>query len=88
MKKLRHSENEVIKAVNLFDGVISDDITCREYGISHGTFYNWRSKYGGMDSSHIKRLKELEEENDNLMEVSGCSILFSVKRHFIYSCFG
>lgn len=88
MKKLRHSENEIVKAVNPFEGGIFVDIICREYGISHDTLYNWRSKYGGMDLSHIKRLKELEEENDNLTEVSGCSILFSVKRHFIYSCFG
>jgi len=36
---------------------------CREHGISSATFYNWRSKYGGMDASLMKRLKELEAEN-------------------------
>ncbi len=39
---------------------------CREHGISQGTFYNWRSKYSGMDVSQLKRLKELEEENNKL----------------------
>lgn len=36
---------------------------CREYGISDATYYNWKSKYGGMEASDIRRLKELEDEN-------------------------
>ena len=39
---------------------------CREYGISDATYYNWKVKYGGMESSDIKRLKDLEEENRRL----------------------
>lgn len=39
---------------------------CREHGISDATFYNWKAKYGGMDASQLKRLKELEEENARL----------------------
>jgi putative transposase len=39
---------------------------CREHGISTATFYQWRSKYGGMEASDIKRLKELQEENEKL----------------------
>ncbi len=39
---------------------------CREHGISNATFYNWRSKYGGMSVSMLKRMKELEEENSRL----------------------
>jgi len=39
---------------------------CREYGISDATYYNWKAKYGGMEVSDIKRLKELEDENSKL----------------------
>ena len=43
--------------------------TCREYGISDATYYNWKAKYGGMEASDIKRLKELEEENRRLKQM-------------------
>ena len=69
MKKSRHSENEIVRAVKQLDSDISADVICREYGISRGTLYNWRSKYSGMESSHIKRLKELEEENRRLKQM-------------------
>lgn len=69
MKKSRHSENEIVRAVKQLDSGISADVICREYGISRGTLYNWRSKYSGMESSHIKRLKELEEENRRLKQM-------------------
>jgi putative transposase len=39
---------------------------CREYGISRATFYNWKKRYGGMEASQLKRLKELEDENRRL----------------------
>ena len=42
---------------------------CREHDISNATFYNWRSKYGGMDASLMSRLKELEEENRRLKKM-------------------
>ena len=42
---------------------------CREYGISDATYYNWKAKYGGMEASDIKRLKELEEENRRLKQM-------------------
>ena len=48
MKKSRHSEHEIVKAVNQLDSGLSADVICREYGISRATLYNWRSKYSGM----------------------------------------
>lgn len=39
---------------------------CREHGISNATLYNWKSKYGGLEASQLKRIKELEEENNKL----------------------
>ena len=42
---------------------------CREYEISEATYYNWRSKYGGMEASDVKKLKELEAENQKLKQM-------------------
>ena len=42
---------------------------CRTYGIGQSTFYKWRSKYGGMEVSDVRRLKELEEENRRLKQM-------------------
>ena len=46
-------------------GLKVDDI-CRKHGISTGTYYNWKSKYGGLSASELKRIKELEAENAKL----------------------
>jgi putative transposase len=48
---------------------------CRKYGISDATFYNWRSKYGGMEVSEAKRLKALEDENRKLKKLLAESML-------------
>jgi len=66
MKKSKHSESAIVKAVKDLEGGISSEIICREHGISRGTLYHWRGKYGGMEMSQIKRLRELEEENGKL----------------------
>ncbi|OCG36808.1 transposase [Gilliamella sp. Bim1-2] len=42
---------------------------CRKYGMGNSTFYKWREKYGGMETSYIKRLKELEAENRKLKQM-------------------
>ena len=42
---------------------------CRKYGIGNSTFYKWREKYGGMEASDVRRLKELEEENRRLKQM-------------------
>ena len=66
MKKSKFTESQIIKAIkeNEFGRRIED--ISRELGINHGTFYNWRKKYSGMEISHLKRLKELESENAKL----------------------
>ena len=51
-----------------------DDI-CRELGISNGTFYNWRSKYAGLQVNEAKRLRELESENVNLKKLLADKLL-------------
>jgi putative transposase len=61
MKKTRYTEHQIIQILREAEvGKQTVDI-CREYGISSATFYNWKAKYGGMEGSEIKRLRDLEE---------------------------
>jgi len=65
MKK-RFTESQIVAALKKQEvGMAVKDI-CREFGISDATFYNWKSKYGGMEASDVKRMKELEAENAQL----------------------
>lgn len=66
MKKNKFSETQILDALKKHEAGVKVSDICREIGISEATFYNWRSKYGGMSASDIKRLKELEEENTRL----------------------
>ncbi|MEL6626942.1 MAG: IS3 family transposase [Bacteroidota bacterium] len=69
MKKSRFTESQVVKILNQHEAGMKVSDLCKEHGISQGTFYNWKNKYGGMDASMIKRLKELEEENRKLKQM-------------------
>ncbi len=66
MKKSRYTESQIIKVLNEVEGGRMIKDVCREYGISEATYYNWKSKYGGMTASDVKKLKELEDENRRL----------------------
>jgi putative transposase len=66
MKKSKFTEAQIVSILKQAeDGMKVPDL-CREHGISSATFYKWRSKYGGMNVSMLKRLKELEAENARL----------------------
>lgn len=69
MKKSKFTESQIIKALKENEQGRKTDDLCRELGIHKGTFYNWRKKYSGMDSSQLKRLKELEDENSRLKKM-------------------
>ena len=69
MKKSRYTESQIIKVLNEVEGGRKIKDICREYGISDATYYNWKSKYGGMEVSEVKRLKALEKENDELKRI-------------------
>ena len=67
MKKSRFTEEQitvVLKQVEL--GVPLEEI-CRKYGISKQTFYRWKTKYAGLSTTEVRRLKHLEEENRQLV---------------------
>lgn len=66
MRKSRFTETQIIGILNEVEAGKSVQDVCREHGMSDATFYNWRAKYGGMEVSQVKRLKELEEENRQL----------------------
>lgn len=66
MKKTRFTESQIIKSIKENESGRSVDDICRELGVTNSTFYNWRKKYSGMDSSQLRELKELQEENNKL----------------------
>ncbi len=65
MKK-RYTEEQIIKAIHQHEAGAKVEYICRDMGISNGTFYNWRSKFAGLEVNEAKRLRELESENDKL----------------------
>jgi putative transposase len=66
MKKSRYTDSQIMDALKRVEAGIAVPDLCRELGISSATFYKWRAKYGGMDTSMMARMKELEEENRRL----------------------
>ncbi len=66
MKKSRFSEEKIIGVLKEADAGMKVADLCRKHGISDATFYNWRSRYGGMDVSEARRLRQLGDENQRL----------------------
>ena len=66
MKRTRFSETKIVSILKQADAGIKVKDLCREHGISEATYYNWKAKYGGLDASDLKRLKELEGELSKL----------------------
>lgn len=69
MKKSKFNETQIINILNEKSSGITVAELCRKYGISDQTYYNWKSKYGGMTVDELKRLKELERENAQLKKM-------------------
>jgi len=69
VKKSKFSDSQIMDALKRVQGGLPVPEVCRELGISNATFYQWRSRYGGMDTSMMARLKELEEENRRLKKM-------------------
>ncbi len=75
MKKKRYTEEQIIRALKQNESGAKVDDICRDLGISNGTFYNWRSKYGGLEVNEAKRLRELESENNKLKKLLADKLL-------------
>lgn len=66
MKKSRYSEEQIVGILKEVEAGMGVAQTCRKYGISDATYYNWKAKYGGMVVSDVKKLRKLEDENRRL----------------------
>jgi putative transposase len=66
MKRSRFTETQIVGILKEADGGITVRDLCRKHQISDATYYKWKSKYGGLDASDVKRMRELEMENSQL----------------------
>ncbi len=66
MRKSKFSESQIIKILREVEGGRKVVEVCRKYQVSQAAYYKWKTKYGGMEASDIRRLKELEDENRKL----------------------
>ncbi len=69
MRKSKFSENQIITILKAVEAGQAVRDVCREHEVSEATYYKWKSKYGGMQASDIRRLRELEEENRRLKQM-------------------
>ena len=69
MKMSRFSEPQILAILRQAEGGVPVPELCREHGMSTASFYKWRSKYGGMDTSMISQMKALEDENRRLKKM-------------------
>ncbi|WP_435106452.1 transposase [Arhodomonas sp. AD133] len=69
MREPCFGESEIVAVLKKADAGMAVKGVCRKHGIGQATYYNWESRYGGMEASDIKRIKELEEENRRLKQM-------------------
>ena len=82
MKKSRYTEFQIVKILKEVEGGRLVKEVFSEYGISDGTYYNWKSKYGGMEASDVRRLKDQEEEDRRLKQMY-CPHNMDYSRHLL-----
>lgn len=69
MKKSKFTEAQIVFALRQVDNGVKVEEVCRKIGVSEATFYNWKKKYGGIGVNELRRLKQLEDENQRLKQV-------------------
>ncbi len=69
MQRKKYTEEHIIKVLKEGEAGVPVRELCRKYGMSDGSYYNWKAKYAGLTVSELKRLKTLEEENQRLKQI-------------------
>ena len=69
MKKSKYSEAKIVAILKEAEAGMTVAQITRKYGVSNGTFYNWKSKYAGMSGAELRRMRQLEEENGKLKQM-------------------
>lgn len=69
MKRSRFTETQILAILKEADAGLKVKEICRKHGISDATYYTWKSKYGGMSASDLRRLREVEDENAKLKKM-------------------
>lgn len=75
MKRKRYTEEQIIRLLREIGAGCSIAEVSRKYGVSEGTLYRWREKYGGLEESDVKRLRALEAENARLKRIVAQQVL-------------
>ena len=69
MRQSRYTEEQIIGVLKQAEAGIKTAEICRQHGISSATFYKWKGKYGGLEVSEARRLRQLEDENGRLKQI-------------------
>jgi len=69
MRKKRFTEKEIFDILKEAEAGMTMPEACRKYGISKNTFYNWRSKYSGMELTDLQKMRQFEDENNRLKKI-------------------
>jgi putative transposase len=69
MKQSRYTEEQIIGVLKQGEAGMKTAEICREHGISGATYYKWKAKYGGLEVSEARRLRQLEDENRRLKQI-------------------
>jgi putative transposase len=84
MKKSKYSESQIVNILKEAEAGVSLEELSRQHGFSRASFYKWKAKYSGMSVSDLKRLKELEEENQRLKQMyANLSIDYQVLKDIV-----
>jgi putative transposase len=84
MKRSKFSPTQISRILKEFDQGKDVETISREHGVSKATFYKWRQRYGGMDASELKKVKQLEEENAKLKRMyADLALELDIAKHII-----